>query len=368
MARLARRGRERGPGHAVGAGRGRAVVVVLLALVPLARAQPGTGRRPHGGRRGRAGRRGRGRGRRARGGRGPTAPSWCRGGRRGSTCGSSWSSARPERRPRPGARPLTQVRQGPQGPALHSASMSPDQPGAPAPSETGGTATFGPGVEQAERGDDRVATSRRGGAARGGASRTRPARRAARPRRPRRRLLDDPDPAVPKAPRRVKVRARKVQPHRAPHRAVVGAEALRALLPVDLPDHLRRIGAPVERGARAPGRSTTSRASSPPSGSGTARTSMASRPPRRRRPRRRSTAPASRSVARPHDADHRSRRRRPRSRRPCPTRTATAPRASGSSAASSSRTSRSSRRSPSAGWCSCWPARPAAWCWRCCST
>ena len=38
--------------------------------------------------------------------------------------------------------------------------MSPDQPGAPAPSENGGTATFGPGVEQAEREatEQRVAT------------------------------------------------------------------------------------------------------------------------------------------------------------------------------------------------------------------
>ncbi len=69
--------------------------------------------------------------------------------------------------------------------------MSPDQPGAPAPSETGGTATFRAGVEQAV------------------AEPEPPAR--ATPPPARRRLLDDPDPAVPKAPRRAKVRARKVR-------------------------------------------------------------------------------------------------------------------------------------------------------------
>jgi hypothetical protein len=68
--------------------------------------------------------------------------------------------------------------------------MSPDQPGAPAPSETGGTATFRPGVEQAVPEPE--------------------PRARVTPPPARRRLLDDPDPAVPKAPRRAKVRARKV--------------------------------------------------------------------------------------------------------------------------------------------------------------
>lgn len=66
--------------------------------------------------------------------------------------------------------------------------MSLDQPDAAARSETGGTASFRPGVETAE---------------------TAPRARTSPPAR--RRLLDDPDPDAPKAPRRVKVRARKVR-------------------------------------------------------------------------------------------------------------------------------------------------------------
>jgi hypothetical protein len=71
--------------------------------------------------------------------------------------------------------------------------MSPDPPGAPAPapSETGGTARFKPGAEPATR-------------------QTKPAPRAAAPPA-RRKLLDDPDPAVPRPPRKPKVRARKVR-------------------------------------------------------------------------------------------------------------------------------------------------------------
>jgi hypothetical protein len=68
--------------------------------------------------------------------------------------------------------------------------MSLDQPGAPAPSETGGAARFKPGVEPADRA-------------------TPPPARVAAP--PRRRFLDDPDPDAPKPPRRPKVRARKVR-------------------------------------------------------------------------------------------------------------------------------------------------------------
>lgn len=75
-------------------------------------------------------------------------------------------------------------------------SMSPDQPGAPAPSKTGGTATFRPGVEQAVPEP----------------AKPEPASRArTTPPPARRRLLDDPDPTVPKGPRRAKVRARKVR-------------------------------------------------------------------------------------------------------------------------------------------------------------
>ncbi len=70
--------------------------------------------------------------------------------------------------------------------------MSPDQPGAAAPTETGGTARFRAGVEQA------------------GGSVPRPPRVADAPPA-RRRLLDDPDPNVPRPPRRPKVRARKVR-------------------------------------------------------------------------------------------------------------------------------------------------------------
>ena len=72
--------------------------------------------------------------------------------------------------------------------------MSPDQPGAAVPSETGGTATFQPGVEPADAAHDR--SSRRAVA-------------AAPPAPPE--LLDDPDPAVPRPPRKPKVRARKVR-------------------------------------------------------------------------------------------------------------------------------------------------------------
>lgn len=70
--------------------------------------------------------------------------------------------------------------------------MSPDQPGAAAPRDTGGTATFGPGVEQVQREPSRTPT---------------PTVATPRPRR----LLDDPDPSVPRPPRRAKVRARKVR-------------------------------------------------------------------------------------------------------------------------------------------------------------
>jgi hypothetical protein len=69
--------------------------------------------------------------------------------------------------------------------------MSLDQPGAAAPSETKGAARFKPEVEQADREPPR------------------PPRATEVP--PRRRLLDDPDPTVPRAPRRAKVRARKVR-------------------------------------------------------------------------------------------------------------------------------------------------------------
>lgn len=76
--------------------------------------------------------------------------------------------------------------------------MSPDQPGAPSPSDTGGTATFRPGVEKADQGPEE-----------------RPAPGPPAPGRKeppgRRRLLDDPDPTAPKAPRRTKLRARKVR-------------------------------------------------------------------------------------------------------------------------------------------------------------
>ena len=67
--------------------------------------------------------------------------------------------------------------------------MSPDEPGAPAPRETGGTATFRPEVERAEAPEA--------------------ARKA--PPTAKRRLLDDPDPDAPKVPRAPKVRARKVR-------------------------------------------------------------------------------------------------------------------------------------------------------------
>jgi hypothetical protein len=66
-----------------------------------------------------------------------------------------------------------------------------DQPGAPAPSETGGTARFRAGAEEATR------------------ETRQPPRGPVPPAR--RKLLDDPDPAVPRAPRKPKVRARKVR-------------------------------------------------------------------------------------------------------------------------------------------------------------
>ena len=176
---------------------------------------------------------------------------------------------------------------------------------------------------------------------------------------PRRRLLDDPDPDGPKAARRPKVAGPQGAPHRPPHRAVVGAQALGAVLPVDLPDHLRGVGRPLERGPQRRAPSTTSRASSRRSASGTARTSRPTPPPRRpppRHDRRRRRPGRAAAPRRPRRSPATPRRRRPRS----PTRTATAPRASASSAGSSSRTSRSSRPSRSAGWCWCWPGAAAS--------
>ena len=67
--------------------------------------------------------------------------------------------------------------------------MSPDRPPVAAPPEPGGTATFSP---EAEPADEAAAPK-------------------ISPPTARRRLLDDPDPDVPKAPRRQKVRARKVR-------------------------------------------------------------------------------------------------------------------------------------------------------------
>ena len=69
--------------------------------------------------------------------------------------------------------------------------MSTDQPGVAAPSETGGTARFRAGAEEATR------------------QAKQPPRGAVPPAR--RKLLDDPDPSVPRPPRKVKVRARKVR-------------------------------------------------------------------------------------------------------------------------------------------------------------
>jgi hypothetical protein len=68
--------------------------------------------------------------------------------------------------------------------------MSPDEPGASAPRETGGTATFRPEAEP-EPAPPAVA------------------RKA--PPTAKRRLLDDPDPDAPKVPKTPKVRARKVR-------------------------------------------------------------------------------------------------------------------------------------------------------------
>ena len=70
--------------------------------------------------------------------------------------------------------------------------MSPDQPGAPAPSETGGTATFRPGVEQAMTG-------------------AREAEPGPRRRRPVGACSTIPIRRFPRPPRRAKVRARKVR-------------------------------------------------------------------------------------------------------------------------------------------------------------
>jgi hypothetical protein len=72
--------------------------------------------------------------------------------------------------------------------------MSIDQPGAPAPRETTGTARFRTEVEPVETVDRPP---------------PKPPRAAEVPAP--RRLLDDPDPVVPRAPRRAKVRARKVR-------------------------------------------------------------------------------------------------------------------------------------------------------------
>jgi len=69
--------------------------------------------------------------------------------------------------------------------------MSIDQPGAAAPRETSGTARFRPEVEPVDREPPRPPRANDAPAGR--------------------RLLDDPDPAVPRAPRRTKVRARKVR-------------------------------------------------------------------------------------------------------------------------------------------------------------
>ncbi len=76
--------------------------------------------------------------------------------------------------------------------------MSPDRPRLAAPSEPGGTATFSSGAEPADGAE---------------ADTDAPAAPAPKvtPPTARRRLLDDPDPDAPKAPRRQRVRARKVR-------------------------------------------------------------------------------------------------------------------------------------------------------------
>ena len=71
--------------------------------------------------------------------------------------------------------------------------MSPDQPGAAAPRETGGTARFEPDVEEPAARAPSAAPRRHGGPA------------------ARRRLLDDPTPPSRRHRRRAKVRARKVR-------------------------------------------------------------------------------------------------------------------------------------------------------------
>ena len=85
--------------------------------------------------------------------------------------------------------------------------MPPEEPGAPSspPRDSGHTATFGAGVEQAETPQPQVPPPAAAADEAGSPAKVTP---------PRRRFLDDPDPdrdpKAPKAPKRTKVRARKV--------------------------------------------------------------------------------------------------------------------------------------------------------------
>ena len=241
-------------------------VVVLLALVPLARAaQQRAAARNAADAAALAG---------AAEGEAPpgrwrprTAPSWSGGAPRGSTCGW-WSRSVT---PAPRRRPAATAERGAQGrergcPTL--ALMPPDEPGAPSPGprDTGSTATFRPGVEPVDaprrpaehrhprrRLDERRAptdrpTSR--AATEPTAARGRPAGAAPARSPRRRRFLDDPDPDAPDAPEGAEAAegaGPQGPPDRAAHRAVVGAQDLGAVLPVDLPDHLRGVRGAVER-------------------------------------------------------------------------------------------------------------------------
>ena len=230
----------------------RVAVVVLLALVPLARAGAAASAGPHRGRRGGAGRRRRGRGRRAarwRAANGAELVAWRAAGR--STCGSWSRSATPAPRPRPVATADAVLRERHRG----CPTLGVDAPRrawrASRPTRHRRHGHVRTGVEPA---DAPTAATRRRRPRRDADEprrRTRPARRVAPaaagagPRRPGSRRPKAPQPAQGAGP--------QGQAHRAPRRAVVGAEDLGAVLPVDLPDHLRGIGAccGTPRAARA---------------------------------------------------------------------------------------------------------------------
>ena len=331
-------------------------VVVLLALVPLARAaqQRAAARNTAdatalaGAAEGEAA---------ARDVAAENGARWWDGGQRSSTCGWWSRSATPAPKPRPSTRPLTAVLRGAKGAALHSIRCPPTSlarrarghatPGARPPSPLGSN----PSKPHAEpiRADAPTGPRRPGPPARplpaAGSSTTQTPTPRSRPSAKRSAL------------------ARSAASCATSSRG--GPQDLGAVLPVDLPDHLCPLGGALERrGSAGAIDDVESFITSLGFGNcedieGEDATTDADHP---HHDLRRHLSWGARAPPFPWSRTPRTSGRR------SPTRTASVPKASGWSAGSSSRTSGSSSRSPWGAWCWCCRGRPPAWCWRSCST